>query len=146
MLYQVLEVAGSGAAGFKIWYEEVMSGGQYYWMSRALRMIQPVEDILLDGQFAKVPTATPNTRVHAFRHAAGTVCDGCSWAHRRSGRRCWRPGDAGNPSAGLTCREKGLDGATDLRVRVHASACSPLETATPHAPVLPGAFVRAPSG
>ena len=73
MLYQVLEVAGSGAAGFKIWYEEVMNGGLYYWMSRALRMIQPVEDILLDGQFVKVPIATPNTRVHAFRHPTGTV-------------------------------------------------------------------------
>ena len=73
MMYQVLEVAGSGAAGFKIWYEEVMNGGQYYWMSRALRMIQPVEDILLDGQFVKLPTDTPNTRVHAFRHPTGTV-------------------------------------------------------------------------
>jgi len=73
MMYQVLEVAGSGAAGFKIWYEEVMNGGQYYWMSRALRMIQPVEDILLDGQFVKVPAETPNTRVHAFRHPTGTV-------------------------------------------------------------------------
>lgn len=73
MMYQVLEVAGSGAAGFKVWYEEVMNGGQYYWMSRALRMIQPVEDILLDGQFVRVPTDTPNTRVHAFRHATGTV-------------------------------------------------------------------------
>ena len=73
MMYQVLEVAGSGAAGFKVWYEEVMSGGQYYWMSRALRMIQPVEEILLDGQLVKVPVENPNTRVHAFRHPAGTV-------------------------------------------------------------------------
>ncbi len=73
MMYQVLEVAGAGAAGFKIWYEEVMSAGQYWWMSRALRMIQPVEDILLDGRFARVPCENPNARVHAFRHPTGTV-------------------------------------------------------------------------
>ncbi|MBI3919974.1 MAG: hypothetical protein HY318_01050 [Armatimonadetes bacterium] len=73
MLYQVLEVAGSGAAGFKIWYELVMNGGQFYWMSRALRMIQPVEDVLLDGEITEVRCDNPNARVRFFRHKQGTV-------------------------------------------------------------------------
>ena len=73
MMYQVLEVAGSGAAGFKIWYQKIMNGGKYYWMARALRIIQPVEDILLDGTFAEVATDTPAARARAFTHADGTV-------------------------------------------------------------------------
>lgn len=73
MMYQILEVAGSGAAGFKIWYEMVTNGGQFYWMSRALRMIQPVEDILLDGEITEVRCDNPNARVRFFRHKQGTV-------------------------------------------------------------------------
>ena len=73
MMYQVLELAASGAAGFKIWYEQVMNGGQYYWLARALRMIQPVEDILLDGTMSEERSDTPNARVRFFRHEQGTV-------------------------------------------------------------------------
>lgn len=73
MMYQVLEVAGSGAAGFKVWYELVMNGGQFCWMSRALRMIRPVEDILLDGEIAEATCDNPNARVRFFRHKQGTV-------------------------------------------------------------------------
>ena len=73
MKYQVLEAFGSGAAGFKIWNNQVMNGGKYYWMSEALRMVAPVEDILLDGEFAVTKCTNPNARVHTFRHKKGTV-------------------------------------------------------------------------
>ena len=72
-LYEVLEVFGSGAAGFKIWYDIAMNGGKYYWMSEGIRMVAPVEDILLDGEFAVERCDNPNTRIHSFRHDLGTV-------------------------------------------------------------------------
>jgi len=50
-----------------------MNGGQYYWMARALRMIQPVEDILLDGEISKGKADSPKARVRFFRHPEGTV-------------------------------------------------------------------------
>lgn len=73
IMYQVLEVAGSGAAGFKIWYHRVMNGGQFYWIARALRMIQPVEDILLDGEMVEVPSENPSARIRFFKHDRGTL-------------------------------------------------------------------------
>lgn len=72
-LYEVLEVFGSGAAGFKIWYDIAMNGGKYYWMSEGVRMVAPVEDILLDGEFAVEQCDNPNTRIHSFTHDTGTV-------------------------------------------------------------------------
>jgi len=73
MMYQILEVAGCGGAGFKIWYEDVLNGGKYYWMAKALGMIQPVEDILLDGEMAEASCNVPTARVRFFRHERGTV-------------------------------------------------------------------------
>ena len=73
MFYQVLEVFGSGAAGFKVWYDTALNGGKYYWLSEAVRMVAPLEDLLLDGTFAVEPCANPNARVHSFTHAEGTV-------------------------------------------------------------------------
>jgi hypothetical protein len=72
-MYQVLEVFGAGAAGYKIWYDMVMTGGKYYWMSEGIRMVAPVENILLDGDFAVEKCDNPNARVHSFTHDAGTV-------------------------------------------------------------------------
>lgn len=72
-LYEVLEVFGSGAAGFKIWYDIAMNGGKYYWMSEGIRMVAPVEDILLDGEFAVEQCDNPNARIHSFSHDRGTV-------------------------------------------------------------------------
>lgn len=73
MMYQVLEVAASGASGFKVWYQEVMNGGMYYWMARALRMIQPAEDLLLDGKMQTLACDNPNARVRLFSHSDGRV-------------------------------------------------------------------------
>jgi Carbohydrate family 9 binding domain-like len=73
--YQVLEVVGSGAAGFKIWKNNVMSGGKYYWIARALNSVSLVENILLDGKFTRAIDSKKSygNRISRFVHPAGSV-------------------------------------------------------------------------
>lgn len=73
MMYDVLEVFGSGATGFKIWQEYDMTGGKYYWLARALNILQPVEDILYDGLFRVLKTDCESAKAHIFTHGKGTV-------------------------------------------------------------------------
>jgi lysophospholipase L1-like esterase len=73
MYYQVLEVFGSGAAGFKIWHGSDMNGGKYHWLARALGVVQPVENILYSGELRTISAPDAPGRIRLFSHPAGEV-------------------------------------------------------------------------
>jgi lysophospholipase L1-like esterase len=73
MYYQILEVFGSGATGFKIWHNADMSGGKYYWLARALNVIQPVENIIYNGKFRILKNPSGIAKMHAFHHDDGDI-------------------------------------------------------------------------
>ena len=102
MLYQVLEVFGSGAAGFKVWNNQVMNGGKYYWLAQALQAAAPVEDILMDGEFRVEPCPNPGARVHSFRHDSGTVIFAAEYS-------------LGEVTVAVPLRAPGCEVAADLR-------------------------------
>lgn len=50
-----------------------MTGGKYYWLARALNILQPVEDILYDGLFRVLKTDCESAKAHVFTHEKGAV-------------------------------------------------------------------------
>jgi len=72
--YQILEGATSGIRGFMMYYYQMMDGMAFKYMADAIRMIAPVEEIILDGTIEEVPTANAAVKIRRIVHPGkGTV-------------------------------------------------------------------------
>ena len=65
---QMLEAAFNGAKGVIFWWHRGAFRGAmgFYNIARAVQMLQPIEDILLNGKPCEVPCSNPDVRVTAM--------------------------------------------------------------------------------